>query len=276
MANELRDVQAVFRKSCPEHVAMSGARSALSVLVALALSVSLARADAASSWEVVLAPYLLLPSIDGQTTIGRVGGDVSVDPGGIFSSLQFGGMFHAEAHHKSGVGVMADAAFMFLGDGASGRRGVGRVNADVFQGIFEIYGAYRFDLGQTKLDAYGGARIWDIDTDIDVRAGPLSGEFEGGDTWVDPVLGLRVQQRIASSWRLQVQSDIGGFGVGGSSDFSWNVMGGLAYDGWESTSVFLLYRALSVDFDSGTPGTASFFEYDAITHGPLIGVAVRF
>ncbi|MEO0820478.1 MAG: hypothetical protein AAF074_08630 [Pseudomonadota bacterium] len=227
-------------------------------------------------WDFVVAPYLLLPSIDGTTTIGRLGGDVSVDPGGIFSTLQFGAMFHAEARHESGFGAMFDTAFMFLGEGAQGGRGIVDADVDIFQGIFELYGTYRVDLEDTKLDAYGGARIWDINTDIDVRAGELAGSFESGDSWVDPVVGLRVQQRIAPHWRLQVQGDIGGFGIGGSSEFTWNVMGGIAYDRWESVSIFLLYRALSVDFDSGTRGTSSFFEYDTVTQGPILGVGFRF
>lgn len=227
-------------------------------------------------WDFVVVPYLLFPSIDGTTSIGRVGGDISVDPGGIFSNLQFGGMVHAEARHASGFGLMVDSAFMFLGAGASGEGGIGSVDVDVFQGIFEIYATYRVDLEDTKLDAYAGPRIWDIDTEIDVRAGPFEGSFDGGDTWVDPIIGFRVQQRVAPAWRVQAQGDIGGFGIDGASEFTWNVMGGVAYDGWPSTSVFLMYRALSVDFDSGTPGTSSFFEYDTITHGPLIGVGYRF
>ncbi|MEM6932543.1 MAG: hypothetical protein AAF526_03055 [Pseudomonadota bacterium] len=227
-------------------------------------------------WEFVVAPYLLLPSIDGTTSIGRVGGDISVDPGGVFSTLQFGGMVHAEARHRSGFGIMLDTAFMFLGDGASGERGIGSVDANVFQGIFEVYATYRIDLDDTKLDGYAGPRIWHIDTDIDVQAGPLAGSFDGGDTWVDPVIGARLQHRIAPSWRLQSQGDVGGFGIAGASDFSWNIMAGVAYDGWASTSLFLMYRALSVDFDSGTRGTPAFFEYDTITHGPLFGIGYRF
>lgn len=253
-----------------------GSLVAASLLAAFPVSADEAGNKLLDDWDFVVAPYLLLPSIDGTTSVGRVGGDVSVDPGGIFSSLQFGGMFHAEARHVSGFGAMFDTAFMFLGEDATGRRGITSVDVDVFQGIFELYGTYRFDFDDTKLDGYAGARVWDIDTDIDVTAGPLTGSFDNGDTWVDPVIGFRVQHRLAPQWRLQAQADIGGFGIGSASEFTWNVMGGVAYDGWDQTSIFLLYRALSVDFDSGTRGTPSFFEYDTITQGPLVGVAYRF
>ncbi|MEO0763394.1 MAG: hypothetical protein AAFZ09_16585, partial [Pseudomonadota bacterium] len=191
-------------------------------------------------WEFVVAPYLILPSIDGTTSIGRVGGGISVDPGDILETLQFGGMFHAEARHRSGFGIAHDTSFMFLGSGASGPRGFTDLDVDIFQGIFEVYGTYRVDLGDTKLDPYAGGRIWHIDTEIDASLGPVSESFDGGDTWIDPVIGLRVQHRIAPAWRLQVQGDIGGFGIEGASEFTWNVMGGIAYDAWPSTSIFLL------------------------------------
>lgn len=227
-------------------------------------------------WDFVVVPYLLLPSIDGETSLGRVEGEISVDPGGVFSTLQFGGMLHGEARHRSGFGVMFDTAFMFLGDDASLLDGAGGVDLDIFQGIFELYGTYRVDLDATKLDAFAGARIWHIDTETALRVGGARVRFNNGDTWADPVIGLRVQQRVAPAWRLQAQGDIGGFGIGGAAEFTWNVMGGIAYDGWENTSVFLMYRALSVDFDSGRRGAPSFFEYDTITQGPLIGVGYRF
>jgi hypothetical protein len=36
------------------------------------------------------------------------------------------------------------------------------------------------------------------------------------------------------------------------------------------------YKALGVDFDNDKPGTPDFFAYDAIAHGPLLGIVFRF
>lgn len=225
-------------------------------------------------WDFVIAPYALAPTITGDAALGRAGAPVDLNTGDILSVLQFGGMIHGEARHKSGFGISLDYAFMFLGDDASSN--LGSVEADIFQGILESYLTYRFDHGSNIFDAYAGARVWDIDVDVKLTVGPASTKISRGDTWVDPVIGLRWQRRVAPKWRLVAQGDIGGFGIDGSSDFSWNVMGGVAYDGWENSSIFAMYRALSVDYESGTPGTPSFFKYDTLTQGPVIGVAFRF
>ena len=153
---------------------------------------------------------------------------------------------------------------------------LGSVDVDIFQGVLEGYVTYRFDQGSNVFDAYVGTRYWNIDVDVKLTVGPVSSKISRGDNWVDPVIGLRWQRRIAPKWRLTAQGDIGGFGIGGASDFSWNVMGGVAYDGWENTSIFAMYRALSVDYESGTPGTSSYFKYDTLTQGPVIGVGFRF
>ena len=53
-------------------------------------------------------------------------------------------------------------------------------------------------------------------------------------------------------------------------------MGGVFWDTSDSFSLALLYRALSVDYNTGDKGTPSYFAYDAITHGPVIGFVFRF
>lgn len=229
-------------------------------------------ASAQDGWDFVFAPYLLAPSIDGTTTLGRVGGDISVDPGDIFRNLEAGGMLRFEGRHCSGFGFSTDVAFMRLGKGATSP--VGQVNLEVKQRIVEAYATYRFAAGSDMFDAYAGVRHWDISTDLNVLTGPAAGALSRGGAWADPVIGLRWQRRMSPDWRLMVQGDIGGFGVG--SDFSWNMMGGLAYDRWQNTSIFMMYRALGVDYETGTRGTASFFEYDTVTHGLLAGVGFRF
>jgi hypothetical protein len=71
-----------------------------------------------------------------------------------------------------------------------------------------------------------------------------------------------------------VQGDLGGFGA--ASDFSWCAMGGLLWDAYPSTTFALLYKALAVDYEDGVSGSRSYFEYDTITQGPLLGVAFKF
>lgn len=229
-------------------------------------------AYAAERWEFTLAPYLLAPLIDGETTLGRAGGDLSVKPADILRNLEGGGMVHLEGRHDSGVGFALDYAFMKLGKGAQSP--VGQIDAGIEQSILELYGTYRLSEGASLTDIYAGVRHWDIDVDLNVLAGPAAGRILRGGEWSDPVIGLRWQKPVATDVRFIFQGDIGGFGLG--SDFTWSAMGGLAFDRWENTSAFVMYRALGVDYQSGTQGTASFFAYDTVTHGLQVGIGFHF
>ena len=72
--------------------------------------------------------------------------------------------------------------------------------------------------------------------------------------------------------------DVGGFGLSGSSQFSWQVAAVYSYT-WQFNGYALAadigYRALStnVNFSNGSPFTNNL---DLVIHGPLIGLTVKF
>lgn len=233
------------------------------------------RALKADDWDFVVAPYLLVPSISGDASLGRVdGADVDISGSDILSSLELGAMLQVEARHSSGYGVMLNYAFMDLGKDFSGPRGFTHVDTDIFQGILEGFGTYRFEYQGGTVDLYGGVRWWDIGIDVDATTPVGSTSYSRDEDWVDPVIGLRWAPRISEAFRLLLQGDIGGFGA--ASDFTWCAQAGILWDATPTTSVALLYKALGVDYQSGIRGTPSFFEYDTITQGPLLGLVLRF
>lgn len=183
-------------------------------------------------------------------------------------------MLQVEARHSSGYGAMLNYAFMDLGKDLSGPRGFTKVDTDIFQGILEGFGTYRFEYQGGTLDMYGGVRWWDIGIDVDATTPLGNASYSRDKDWVDPVLGLRWLPRLNDALRLLVQGDVGGFGA--ASDFTWCTQAGLLWDIRPSMSVALVYKALGVDYQSGTRGTSSFFEYDTITQGPLLGLVFRF
>jgi hypothetical protein len=73
-----------------------------------------------------------------------------------------------------------------------------------------------------------------------------------------------------------LRGDVGGFGAG--SDFSWHVLAVYNYQLCVTESyrldAYAGYRALSVDYSEGA-GTSR-YEYDAVQHGPLMGMTLRF
>jgi hypothetical protein len=243
----------------------------LVAFVALALPTT----SRAQDWNFVVAPYLLVPSITGDASLGRID-DANVDLSGsdILSSLELGGMLQLEARHSSNYGAILNYAFMNLGQDFSGPLGFTDVDTDIFQGMLEGFGTYRFDYQGGTVDVYGGVRWWDIGIHVDLSTPARDASYSRDEGWVDPVVGARWMPRIHESFRLLLQGDVGGFGA--ASDFTWCAQAGVLWDTSASMSVALLYKALGVDYHTGARGTPSFFEYDTITQGPLLGLVLRF
>lgn len=243
-------------------------------LLTLALSVILYPQSmmAQGKWSFVISPYVLAPSINGSASLGRAGSDVSLDPGDVWKNVETGGMVRIEGQHDSGLGFALDYSFMDLGDGATSQ--IGEIRADYRQSTFDAVATYRLESNGSLIDVYAGLRHWNIDAEVNVLTGPSPGQISSGATWTDPIAGLRWQRRISPKWRVMMQGDVGGISTG--SAFTWNLMGGLAYDRWENTSVIMMYRALGVDYETGTRGTPSFFEYDTVTQSLLAGIGFQF
>lgn len=141
----------------------------------------------------------------------------------------------------------------------------------------------------TAVDVYAGARVVHIRAEILLDAiGAANSELLGVDTiggrsvartgtmrWVDPLIGVGFRHQLSPVNEFQLRGDIGGFGVG--SQFSWQTYGGFNHDfeyaGLKFTGS-IGYRALSVNYSSGWGNNRK--GEDAIFHGPLTGVSMRF
>lgn len=243
-----------------------------SALVLLAVSTS---ADA-QDWTYSLEPYVLASSIEGDASIGRATGvEVDVDMSDILEVLDIGFMGHFEAHHRNGWGVALDYGFMNLSADISGARG-GVVDAKVHQGVLEAMLIRQSQSGNGHLEYLAGIRWWDNDIDVDIDPAILPGtaNLEVEEDWVDLVLGVRWSNPINDKWTLKLRGDVGGFGI--ESDFTSAVSAGFHYNMTQSIDLDLQYKATWVDFESGTPGQPGYFQYDTVTHGPIIGVIFNF
>ncbi len=114
---------------------------------------------AGDKWDFIIAPYALLPNITGDASIGRLeGADIDVGTTDILNTLELGGMIQFEALHESGYGAVVAYNFMDPSGEAIGPDGQNTLGADIYQGIFEGFGAYRLQLANGSLDFYGGIR----------------------------------------------------------------------------------------------------------------------
>jgi len=244
----------------------------ISTIALLLMSASAAAED----WSFQLEPYVLASSIDGDASVGRATGvDVGVDMSDILEVLDLAAMVHFEAHNDNGWGLALDYGFMNLSADISGPRG-GLIDAEVHQGVFEALVVRQSQSGGGNLEYLAGVRWWDNDIDVAVDLAVLPGTptVDIKEDWVDLVLGVRWSNPVNDKWTFKFRGDIGGLGV--ESDFTSAVSAGFHYQMTESLDLDLQYKATWVDFETGSSGEPGYFQYDTVTHGPLIGVIFNF
>lgn len=246
------------------------------MIVMVFVSTSKGFASEDDNWRFSIEPYLLAISIDGDTSIGRVtGADVEVDFSDILETLEAAFMINGSAYHKSGWGVVVDYGFMKLGADTTGPKD-GVIDATVRQGILEAFLAKQFPLKKGHWEIFTGIRWWDNDIDVAVQstlgAGSINPQVD--EDWVDPVIGAKAQIPMSEKFDLVLRGDIGGFGI--ASDFTSNITAGFHYRFTDMISLDVLYKALWVDYETGTSGFPGYFSYKTVTHGPILGLLFEF
>ena len=246
------------------------------IVMASALLLLGGQAQAAGNWDLMIEPYVLATSIEGDASVGRIGGvEVDVDFDTILDNLDFGLMLHGEAIHASGWGVMLDYGLMDLkGDKGNGRGGV--ADARIKQAVTELALMYRMPLGDGETwDIFVGARHWENELRLKlVPAGPALDQvtLRNEPNWTDAFLGGRYTMPFSDNWAWYMYADIGA----GDSDFTGTLRAGLDYSFNETWELELGYKGLWVDYEEGRMGTPGSFAYDTVTHGPLVGLKIHF
>ena len=227
------------------------------------------------TWKFVVAPYLLAPTIQGDSRVGRLPNtSLDVSPGTILENLQFGAMVHVGVLYDNRFGASLDMAYMNLGKDRSFPRVGGSIDVGVKQLVTEAFFGYRFwHQDRNWAEAYAGGRWWY--NQLKVTANTPANTFTRTITeqWVDPVIGVRGQIFVAPKWSLFGSGNVGGFGL--ASDFTWGLQGGVGYHFDERVTLHLQYKAIGVNYNNGNSGSSA-FSYNTVTHGPLLGIAFSF
>jgi hypothetical protein len=228
-----------------------------------------AQAPAADSWKVTIAPYFIGAGMNGTTAVA--GQEVKVDMS--FSDnldhLKFGAMGLVVAR-KGNWGFGGDAIWMSLGaNGTAPGPGAVTGSADVKQGAFAFYGLRRL---APVADLFFGARVNTLQAGLSFN-GPGARSGDGSKTWVDPIVGVQLRTpENGKRWHAQVYSEIGGFGAG--STFTWQIFPTVGVNLAKWASLEFGYRWLDIDYKSGE--NLTFFKYDVLTQGPVLGFAFKF
>jgi hypothetical protein len=228
---------------------------------------------APAGWRFTVAPYIWATGIEGTSGLfGLPPQDIEASFSDILENLDGALMIAGEARYDrysfgldlmySKIGASVDTPFGIVAD-----------SIDVTNTMFVATGVAGYAVYQTEaanIDLFAGGRLWTTDTDFEFNGGVFDDRSPSdGATWVDPIIGSKFRAALGeSSFSLSGWAMLGGFGV--SSDFMWDVMGGLGYEITESASVFAGYRALGVDYESDG------FVLDVTQQGPVLGGVFRF
>lgn len=228
---------------------------------------------AKSGWEISAGPYLWMAGLKGDMGVAEEVAPVAIGLsfGDILSHLKFTLMGNFEARHGHFV---ATGDLLFLKMGASDNidiREVDFLDADLQTSTFvtTLTAGYRVvDKGRQSLDLFAGGRINSMKTELDLTGPRRSFSGSKTETWVDPVIGLRLQAPMDQRWSLAAYGDIGGFGMG--SDLSWQLMGVAKYELSRRWSMSGGWRHLDIDYHKNG------FVFDAAMDGPILGATYRF
>jgi hypothetical protein len=221
-------------------------------------------------WWFRAAPYGWVTAISGDVGVGPLAAPIDISMSDTLKDLDIAAMGILEA----GYGRWSFGVDLIYAKTSQDLQGGGRF-FDSFryeqkQWVITPTVSYRaIDTGRYHMDVFAGARIMVLEADLTgrfVRGGEVT---VGADTsWVDPILGIRGQADLGDHWFFRYNGDIGGFGV--SSELTWQAFAGFGYRVNESVAIAAGYRGLGVDYNEGS------FALDSVTHGPVIGLEVRF
>jgi hypothetical protein len=222
-----------------------------------------------TGWRVGTSIYGWTTRLDGDMTIHGTKVPVHVPFTKLFENLKFTFMGNVEVG-KDKWSFMSDLFYARLEPSTSNKIADFDSRIQQFIGDFAVF-YHIIDTPAARLDAYAGARVNWMKTEVDVTGkGPFGKSYSdsGEQTWVDPIIGVRCQRDLTDKFFVRALADIGGFGV--SSDLTWQAMVALGYRVSEHSSLGLGYRAIGVDY------THNNLTYDVTSHGLLLGFEYRF
>jgi hypothetical protein len=222
-------------------------------------------------WSFATAAYLWAAGLSGDVaSFGLPAVSIDASFSDIVDDLDFGAMFVNEVRYGR-AGLFTDFIYVKISGSEGTPRGrlAESVGLDTESLIFTAAAEYRVvDRPDATLDLMAGARVWSVDTELSFNGGFLGGAgASDGDTWVDAMAGLKGRFDLTPQWYLSGWAMAGG----GSSDFMWDLWGGVGYQITDRFSALAGYRGTGVDY-SNDEG----FVYDVVQHGPVLGAVIRF
>ena len=221
-------------------------------------------------WSFRASPYAWVTAIEGDTGLGGLTAPVDISMGDTLEDLDFAYMGIFEASRGPWALGLDVVYGQTSDDFEAGGRLVDGFSFEQKQWLLTPFVAYRaVQTERYHMDVFAGARITVLQADLTAHLSNGGSVSTGSDIdWVDPIIGIRGQGELSDTLFFRYNADIGGFGA--SSELVWQAFAGLGYRLNSNFSLVAGYRGLGVDYDNGR------FMLDTVTHGPVIGLDVRF
>jgi hypothetical protein len=215
--------------------------------------------------------------------------------GDLWENFDVGGQAHIEFWWKKFI-LFVDPTYIVLNADNSETKIIGslRSNLKVKMFMLDMAAGYRvanIPLGKSvrsdaydrwpslAVDVYGGGRIVSLDTRINLTLDnpirPVGRSIKEDNTWFDFIVGTRLFFKFTENFGLTAKTDIGGFGLGFSSDIAWNFDARFGYKlPWWGVTPYIGYRVLYIDYKDGSGDDR--FVYKMWQTGPMVGLGIWF
>jgi len=221
-------------------------------------------------WTFTIAPYLLLPFIDGEMTVNDHSTDIDIGPGEVLRNLNMVAMLYFEASNPKWA-LFTDVVYLKTGKdilfGPAQREGTAGLSIT----SIGFYGMRRatawFELGI-------GGRVNFSTMKLNVVAGIIPPEIDetSDETWFDPLIVYRFTVPLKNeNWNLGLLGDVGGFGVGSQFTYLINPYFGYEFAKWFELSFG--FRWVGVNFERNTEGREQ--KLNLHFYGPEIGLLFK-
>lgn len=243
------------------------------LLAALAAAAS-APASAESDWDYTATLYGWFPGVSTtvETPVGEVEGEVDFDE--ILETLDIAFLGAIEAR-KGRLTLIADLQYFDFGVEAVTPSAALFSDAEVDSQLlqFSVYASYALvDAADLRFDAGAGLRhvAATIDTRLEGLGAVPDAFFSRDGGWTDVLIAARVSHQFSDRWHGVAYADVGGFGIGDSSDLTWQAFAGVGYRIDETWSAVGGYRHLTIErsFDN--------FDISVDVSGPFLGFQASF
>ncbi len=244
--------------------------AAAAVCVAGAAAAEEGAGDAA--WRSRVTLYGWFAGLEGDIFARNRGATagVSLSPSDVLDNLELGAFAFAEAR-RGRLGVMLDAAYVDLESSQDvASPAPARITGDTQLLLVTAAASWRVaEQDGAFADVYAGGRLTSVDVGLRAQgAGGADLRATRDESWVDPLIGLRVGAELTDRLSVWGLVDVGGFGVG--SDFAWQAYAGARYALSDRISAEAGFRYVAFDY------SAARSDFDMRFWGPTVGVSVGF